>query len=233
MTAQALDEFVAEADAQLTEYPPTDETFNPLPPSGTCDGAQALSGRLAAAMLEITSVQKRGRNEFHKYDYATAEDVKRTARDALAKHGIAIFPAMRDIKIEKAGKSSHTTIMFDMIVACESGSISVPWIAEALDTQDKGISKCVTAGMKYFLINLLQIPTGSEDDSDNGVPSAPDYNGGLTIEKARSMTTPKGTPFGDLTADQLQTIMDNTKSNSPAYKAAAMVIDELIKPEKE
>jgi hypothetical protein len=117
-------------------------------------------------MLEIDHVAKRGRNEFHKYDYATAEDIKAAARKALAKNGLVIIPLMLHIEQMPAGKQTKTIAEFEYVIACEEGTVSVPWTCEAYDTGDKGINKAATGGLKYFLINLLQIPIGDEPDAD-------------------------------------------------------------------
>lgn len=131
--------------------------------------AGQIAKRLALATLEIDHVAKRGYNEFHKYNYATAEDIKTAAREALAKHGLVIIPLMRQVYQEAApnrSKEIKTMAEFDYVIACEEGSIIVPWTCEAYDTGDKGINKASTGGLKYFLINLLQIPIGDEPDPD-------------------------------------------------------------------
>lgn len=128
--------------------------------------AGPIAKRLALATLEIDHVAKRGRNEFHKYDYATAEDIKAAAREALAKHGLVIIPLMLHVEQSQAGKQIKTIADFEYVIACEEGTVSVPWTCEAYDTGDKGINKASTGGLKYFLINLLQIPIGDEPDAD-------------------------------------------------------------------
>ena len=130
-----------------------------------CDGLGSVAERIAQAALKVGAVEKRGRNDYFKYDYATAEDIKRAAREALAEAGVAIFPLMQ--KIEQRG--DITRVRFDFVVSCPEGYITVPWWADGQDKADKGISKCATGALKSFLISLLQIPTG-EDDPDSDAP---------------------------------------------------------------
>lgn len=153
--------------------------------------AGPVAKRLALAMLEIERVAKRGRNEFHKYNYATAEDIKAAAREALAKNGLVIIPLMLHIEQMPAGKQTKTMAEFEYVIACEEGTVSVPWTCEAYDTGDKGITKAATAGLKYFLISLLQIPTGDELDSDGEKQAA------KTTTKPRQQKRPQARKSGN------------------------------------
>jgi hypothetical protein len=125
-----------------------------------------LARRIAAASLAVGNVEKRGRNKHFGYAYATAEDVKRAAREALAEQGLSIIPLTRLVEQRRDNKMVITRVYFDFVVACEEGYLVVPWVADSQDIGDKGINKCATVALKYFLINLLQIPTGDEDDAD-------------------------------------------------------------------
>ena len=141
------------------------------------EAAAGLSKRLAAAMLEITSLEKRGTNTYFKYKFVTSEDVKWVARKALANHDIGVIPSMIDTTVSvfgqnRAGKNIFMTrIHWLYTLVCPEGFMTIPWESEALDDQDKGLSKGGTSALKYFLINLLQIPTGDEPDSDAQGPA--------------------------------------------------------------
>jgi hypothetical protein len=203
--------------------------------------AGPVAKRLALAMLEIEYVAKRGRNEYHKYDYATAEDIKAAARAALAKNGLVIIPLMLQVYQEPAGKQIKTMAEFEYVIACEEGTVSVPWTSEAYDTADKGINKAVTGGLKYFLINLLQIPIGDEPDPDGEKESqqakasqrSRSSNGRNqprkgTLEWAGSLKTSKGKLFSACNADEL-TILTERLKDPDRLKAANMLLDALMR----
>lgn len=146
-----------------------------------------LAGKFAAkwanAVLAISTVGKSGHNSHHHYDYARESDVLVAARRALAENKIALLPTLLDHV--RDGQNTRVQIQFDLI-DCETGyTRSQVWWAEGNDTQDKGINKAITAGLKYFLLRALMIPTGVEaDDPDSG-----DANG-----KAKSRRTAATTP---------------------------------------
>ncbi len=174
--------------------------------------AGPIAKRLALAMLDIDRVAKRGRNEFHKYNYATAEDIKAAARDALAKNGLVIIPLMLHVEQSQADKQTRTTADFEYVIACEEGTVSVPWTCEAYDTGDKGINKAATAGLKYFLINLLQIPTGDEPDPD-GERAVKETAKPLQQEQPQARKSGNGKSTGPVTRPmtpaQLRTALQN------------------------
>jgi hypothetical protein len=149
--------------SQEVEYKvtPDYQTIQSLQFSDT-EAVKALAPRMAKAILAVDRVPLNGYNAFHKYHYATAADVKAVARQALADNDIVLVPSIRSV--QQNGKA--TSIDFDMTLIFPEGYMVMPWQAEAHDTQDKGVNKCVTAALKYFLIALLQIPTGDEPDAD-------------------------------------------------------------------
>ena len=146
------------------------------------EAAVGLSKRLAAAVLEISTIEKRGTNKFFNYDFVTSEDVKRIARIALAHQDIAVIPTIigrtSEPRITAKGKTQEFyRVQWLYTVACPDGYIQIPWESEALDDQDKGLSKAGTSALKYFLVHLLQIPTGDEPDSDAQGPASTDNPG--------------------------------------------------------
>ena len=85
MTAQPID------DNTTT---PTPNRTKPEKVGGQDEIPAELAAKIAKASLSIDSVPKRGRNDFHSYDYATADDVMEVARKALGEVGVAVFPSI-------------------------------------------------------------------------------------------------------------------------------------------
>jgi len=136
-------------------------------------GPSSLARKLAEIVLEVSGVAKRGRNEFHKYDYVLESDVLWAIRETLAKRNIVVIPEIlkstdsRDI----TGKSSTSTVtqveMMLHITDADSGEkLSLAWTGVGMDTGDKGIYKAITGGYKYFLMKLFMLASGDDPEGD-------------------------------------------------------------------
>jgi hypothetical protein len=145
-------------------------TMLPAVPSGG-----GLVGAIAAVMNEVHVVAKRGENEFHRYRYATMGDILREITPLLGRHGIVIFQsetgrAMFDddnvIAVEYAFTVAHASGETWPHVIKQTGVSTCRNSKGGWD--DKSLNKCHTAARKYFLLSLFQIPTGEEDDADQG-----------------------------------------------------------------
>lgn len=128
---------------------------------------------IADIMAEVGSVEKKGRNEFHRYDYATAADVAHALQKRMAEKGLIIIPHQR--KMEMLFDGAALAIEFEFMVEHVSGDRLedrpvFTGMAAAKNTKggfdDKAANKCLTAASKYFALNLFRIPTGDYHDAD-------------------------------------------------------------------
>jgi hypothetical protein len=137
----------------------------------------SLFGKMAKVMGIINRVPKSGFNSFHKYKYATTDDVADTIREAMAEANLALFADMGEVRQElyeyetdggKKKNTIRTTIHFQFTFACgDTGATrSSPWIGQVDDNSDKAVSKCATAAEKYFLMKTFIVSAGDEPDSD-------------------------------------------------------------------
>ncbi len=134
-----------------------------------------LAKKLAAVLTAIQRIPKRGWNDHFKFKYATEMDISDAVRHLLGEAGVFIFPAI--IGVERLGDDGIEVSMTFEFVDGETGeSKIVPWRAEAQDKHDKGISKAVTAAVKYFLMKAFLIATGDEPEND-GAKKARGYAG--------------------------------------------------------
>ena len=131
----------------------------------------SIHAKMVAVMGEVNRLPKNGYNSFHKYKYATSEDVADCVRSAMAKHGLAFLPSVDEVTRDKDITRMCMTMRF---LDSETGQIlESPWVAEAGDKGDKGINKCITAGVKYFLLKTFIISSGDEEDADSTSHEAP------------------------------------------------------------
>ncbi len=133
-----------------------------------------LATKMARVLAEVTRVPKKGRNDFHGYDYVMEADLVDHIRDKLAEQGVAIFPSVRKHNVEAmedARKRSVylTTVELDVtLIDGESGDMmTTTWIGQGLDNGDKGYYKAYTGAIKYFLLKTFLISTGDDPELDD------------------------------------------------------------------
>jgi len=128
---------------------------------------------IATIMKEVGAVEKKGRNDFHRYDYAKAEDVAAALQKRMADAGLIIIP--NQTKFELIGNDNLLAIEFEFLVEHVSGDKlderpKFTGVASAKNSKggfdDKAANKCLTAASKYFTLQLFKIPTGDYHDAD-------------------------------------------------------------------
>jgi len=142
--------------------------------------AATLVGAIAAVMAEVHTVAKLGVNDFHGYRYARIGDILQEITPLLGKHGLVIFQS--ETGRAMFDDENVIAVEYSFTVAHVSGET---WPHPLRQTgvsfcratngrwDDKSLNKCHTAARKYFLLALFQIPTGDEDDADQGENERP------------------------------------------------------------
>lgn len=132
-----------------------------------------LLRKLHAATKAIGSIEKGSRNEFHKYQYASIEDIVLGTREQLLEHGLLILAGQRKTsertRQTNQGESVVTTIDVTFsIFDTETGySLELDWLGRGDDPADKGVSKALTDARKTFLIQQLNIARGDDTEADS------------------------------------------------------------------
>lgn len=130
-----------------------------------------LAAKLAKARKAAKGVEKKGRNDHHKYDYARAEDVVREAERVLQEEGVLLLPEVVEVvesRPENGGLIVQAHLLYHVVDAETGEGFQRAWIGYGHDKPgDKAIYKAITGGDKYFLAKLLGIPFG-QDPEDEG-----------------------------------------------------------------
>jgi len=141
-----------------------------------------LYAKMAAIMGAIDKVDKdKEMQSGPRYKYVTDVQVYHTVRKLLIEHSIALFASMTDVEqtrivtsVDDKGNERdkfHTRARFEFVlVDSESGEqMTCTWYGESQDVGDKGVNKCATAALKYWLLKTFIIPTGDDpDDTASG-----------------------------------------------------------------
>lgn len=124
-----------------------------------------LAAKLAAIMLDLESVPKRGYNSFHKYSYATEADITEAVRGKLAAAGIIV-----QVSTTGEPKVLGELMLVPMRLAfldAESGeTLTSDWWGAGSDKGDKALYKAYTGALKYWTLKNLLLPTGDDPEED-------------------------------------------------------------------
>ncbi len=131
---------------------------------------QRLVKKLAEVMAVVERVPKRGRNEFHQYDYATEADIAATVRSELSKRHVMLIPAIVGESRHPVGEKGSVLTVLEMEMEFHDGetgeTLKKPWRGYGTDKEDKGGYKAMTGGEKYFLLKTFLMPTGDDPEDD-------------------------------------------------------------------
>jgi len=130
-----------------------------------------IAAAIALATGEIGYIQKTGKNQHHRYTYASDEDLTRAIAPVLAANGLALAPVVESIERDQDG--NRVTVMVRWIVSHESGQrLECVTASEGVDRQDKAVAKALTGARKYLLRLLFSVATG--DDAERDEAPAPE-----------------------------------------------------------
>lgn len=130
-----------------------------------------LTAKLVEIIKDLPMVEKRGRNDFHHYNYAMEVDFLEAVRPRLTERGILMSMSVDSIEVtnkgEKGGmittiKTTHT------FIDSETGETLVfHGAGQGEDKGDKGIYKAQTGALKYALAKFFLISTGDDPEAYN------------------------------------------------------------------
>ena len=132
-----------------------------------------LAEAVSAVIGEVGTVEKSGKNTFHRYDYASDADLLRALQPLLATHGLMMAPIRIDRVDEdgpKTGKGKPQTlthVAVTYLLAHKSGEwLHVQSRGTGIDGEDKGIFKALTGALKYAVRGAFLVPTGDDPEQD-------------------------------------------------------------------
>lgn len=132
-----------------------------------------IAKKLLAVMAECAYVAKNGLNSFHKYKYATAEDVLQKVNEALTKNKIACVAVPELIEFTDVtnlkGNTEHLATVKVEITLIDSDSgeeVKIYGIGGGQDAGDKAVMKAQTAATKYAYMLSFCMATGDDPEAD-------------------------------------------------------------------
>lgn len=124
---------------------------------------------------KVGTVLKDGRNEFHRYNYATHNDVVHEVRHAMNDAGLVIYPCgVEHVQIDRKGAAdkenfiSNWTQVYRVCHVEDTDGILISIRCSGSDSTDKGAYKGNTGALKYALIQLFLLETSDDPENDKG-----------------------------------------------------------------
>jgi len=139
----------------------------------------SLYERLNRVKADIERVPKTGYNDHFKFPFATESDIMDLVRPLMAKHGLCCLyhgPDRKRVEIIEGRTNSGAPswfyriwVKYELVNTDDPTQRELIWApGEALDTQDKGMNKALTAAAKYLMLRLFDISTGDKtEETDN------------------------------------------------------------------
>ncbi len=128
-----------------------------------------LTKAVCAVMAAVRYVPETGRNQFHRYSYASDEDLLTVLQPAMAANGLALIPSRTDVRTvehspDGKGKAQWRTevVVTYRLLHTSGESVEVQAPGCGIDGEDKGAYKAMTGALKYALRHTFLVPTGQD-----------------------------------------------------------------------
>jgi hypothetical protein len=127
-----------------------------------------LFAKLTLVQSQLKTVPENGRNTFHGYKYATAEDILNAVRPVCSEHGLFISISCSEHQILKDGKAASVIVTLSATDAETGESIfsTMPGYAED-PKSDKSLWKAITSASKYCIRNFFCIATSDDAERED------------------------------------------------------------------
>lgn len=150
--------------------------------------------KLAAISNAIGHIEKTGRNSHFNYAFMEHAQVVAVIRPILDEYGVTV-----DLEALDATYSEKNRVMLHMSYTVTnadkpSETFTRRWVSEAMDQQDKGINKALTAAEKNVFAKLFHISDQDLEDDANDTQPAKKQAAPTRQQAAPQATRPATTP---------------------------------------
>lgn len=140
-----------------------------LPPQTVWQGIAKMTEMLSKEGIG----KKKSETQEIKYKFRGIDDIRNATAPLMKECNIVIVPnIVKRTETERQTKSGGFALWvvievnFDVASTVDGSKITIPMIAEAVDYSDKATGKAISYAYKTLCINLFNIPTEGEDDTD-------------------------------------------------------------------
>ena len=143
-----------------------------------------LFAKLALVQSQLKSIPEKGRNAFHNYKYATAEDIINAVRPICSEHGLFISISCTEHQILKDGKAASVIVTL-AITDAETGEVTtctMPGYAED-PKSDKSLWKAITSASKYSIRSFFCLASTDDAECEDEQPERIQHKFAATVAK--------------------------------------------------
>lgn len=204
----------------------------------------AVAAKLIRVMEAVGAIEKTQVNQHQKYKYRGIDDVYANLQPALRDVGLAIIPSVQSVETEiipgdKGAMNKTMMVVNYLLVDTDTGaSIEASCAGEGFDKSDKATNKAWTAAFKYFVFQVLCIPTENSVDADSESPERPPTinatqyaNLMRRIDEAANGDAEVKSALTLVVKDAVKSEFGTTGKNIPAsgYDKAVELVEQAIK----
>jgi len=163
-----------------------------------------LYKKMHAIMERVDFIKKDKKNDFHNYDYASEEIIKKTLHAELVKEKVLFLLSANEVKIDTASEKplTHVKFFYQFIDVDTGEAINGAFVGTGEDKGDKGTYKAITGAIKYILTSTFLIPTGN--DPENSATEDNDETPWLTENQYRAMLKSIVEGQGDVVKERMK-----------------------------
>lgn len=129
---------------------------------------KSLAKKILNVMQAVEKIGKDGRNDFHKYNYASDEAIVTKLRGEMIKNGLILTPHQKSCV--KEGDVTTIEVEYTLRDADSNEFLISSIFGQGQDRGDKGAYKAATGAEKYWLLKTFLIPTSDDPEATNGQP---------------------------------------------------------------
>lgn len=173
-----------------------------------------IYAKMAAAAKSVGyGVSKDGRNDFHRYEYTSAANVRKECGSAMGRHGIAVSSSLEIVRSEQRSDAKGKPTNYVEVLATltfysaeDGSSLTAQGYGCGTDNGDKAPMKAQTAAEKYAYLSAFTIAMGEDPEADSstdesardGAPRVQSDDERWAHEQARRMRTDAERARGDM-----------------------------------
>lgn len=129
---------------------------------------------MSQVMAEIGPISKARSNTMQNYKFRGIDDIYNAIQGPLSRHGVFCTPEVLEEKREERQTRDGKGVLIYTILkirytfhASDGSNVSAVVIGEAMDSSDKSANKAMSAAQKYAFLQIFNIPTEEEKDTEH------------------------------------------------------------------
>jgi hypothetical protein len=163
--------------------------------------SMTLWQKIAAISKEVGHIEKTGKNAHFNYNFIEHSTVVATLRPILDQYGVTIDLEALDATFTPGDRSTRVLLHMRYTVTNADKpeeTFNRLWVSEAMDQQDKGINKALTAAEKNVFMKLFHISDVDPDSDEGNQPqekAKPRQQAPIPAARPVTQPTPKLVPL--------------------------------------